>query len=208
MSSGPRAPSFDPRHPSGPRAPTHVQPRICVQNIRSSAGPPSSACQPSDPRPARPPQPASPQLRSPCHPSSPERSLFPGENPKPYCLGFLTLSVWSVVSVSALCVGPRRSLGRGRRSLCRGRGSLYRDPALCVSVPALSLSIEARLFAFTVALCVGLLRSLCWALALSRRGSALSVSGPGAFCVATRILLCRVVPFYFSKKNPRLVIRD
>ena len=28
-----------------------------------------------------------PPLRSACHPSSPARSLFPGENPKPYCLG-------------------------------------------------------------------------------------------------------------------------
>ena len=28
-----------------------------------------------------------PQLRSACHPSSPVRSLLPGENPKPYCLG-------------------------------------------------------------------------------------------------------------------------
>ena len=26
-------------------------------------------------------------LRSACHPSGPARSLFPGENPKPYCLG-------------------------------------------------------------------------------------------------------------------------
>ena len=30
---------------------------------------------------------AGPQLRSACHPSSPARSIFPGENPKPYCLG-------------------------------------------------------------------------------------------------------------------------
>ena len=29
---------------------------------------------------------AGPQLRSACHPSSPARSLFPGENPKTYCL--------------------------------------------------------------------------------------------------------------------------
>ena len=28
-----------------------------------------------------------PQLRFVCHPFSPARSLFPGENPKPYCLG-------------------------------------------------------------------------------------------------------------------------
>ena len=30
---------------------------------------------------------AGPQLRSACHPSSPARSLFPGENPKASCLG-------------------------------------------------------------------------------------------------------------------------
>ena len=38
-----------------------------------------SACHPSGP--------AGPQLRSACHPSSPARSLFPGGNLKPYCLG-------------------------------------------------------------------------------------------------------------------------
>ena len=36
---------------------------------------------------ARAPMPAGPQLESACHPSNPARSLFLGENPKPYCLG-------------------------------------------------------------------------------------------------------------------------
>ena len=35
----------------------------------------------------RPPAPTGPQLTSAFHPSSPARSLFPEENPKPYCLG-------------------------------------------------------------------------------------------------------------------------
>ena len=43
-----------------------------------------SACAPIRVPPIQPP---GPQLRSACHPSSPARSLFSGENPKPYCLG-------------------------------------------------------------------------------------------------------------------------
>ena len=70
-------PSSDPRatlsatHPISP-ASSHPQPLIRPR------GPPA---------PAPPIQSAGPQLRSACHPSSSVRSLFPGENPTPYCLG-------------------------------------------------------------------------------------------------------------------------
>ena len=56
----------------------------------SLAGPIRCAGPPADPRvSSSDPYAGSrgPQLRPACHPSSPARSLFPGENPKPYFLG-------------------------------------------------------------------------------------------------------------------------
>ena len=55
-------------HPSGPPAPSAIRcagPQLRLPLSRS----------------------AGPQLRAACHPSNPARSLFPGKNPKPYCLG-------------------------------------------------------------------------------------------------------------------------
>ena len=107
--SGLQASSSDPRatHPSreanpaspSPPTPIRVLPIRSCHPQPSSSGPTgpqlqsSSACHPYPSGPAGPPPPihpcglADPQLRSACHPSSPARSLFPGENPKPYCLG-------------------------------------------------------------------------------------------------------------------------
>ena len=55
-----------------------------VRLCRAAAGPSSRAT--AARAPSRVP-PIRHRLRSACHPSSPARSLFPGENPKPYCLG-------------------------------------------------------------------------------------------------------------------------
>ena len=69
-------PSSNPR-PARPPARIRVPPiRHCGTQLRSP------------PAPIRVPlRPCGPQLESACHPSSPARSLFPGENPRPYCLG-------------------------------------------------------------------------------------------------------------------------
>ena len=63
----------------GPGLPGGVGDWVAVSMSGSCALQLRSACHPSGP--------AGPQLPSACHPSSPARSLFPGENPKPYCLG-------------------------------------------------------------------------------------------------------------------------
>ena len=60
------------------------QPSLC-----RASGPPIRSRGPPDQRATHPS--TGPQLRSACHPSSPARSLFPAENPKPYCLGETTL---------------------------------------------------------------------------------------------------------------------
>ena len=106
------------------------------------------------------------------------------------------------LSVSRLCVGPRRS---GPGVFCVGpRRSLSRAPALSVSRPG-AVCVGPRRFLYWVlalsvsgpgalsvsgsvsdpgALCLGPRRSLC-------RGPALSVSGPGALCLGPQRSLCR-----------------
>ena len=91
-SSGSRAPSSHPcaTHQLGSRAthPVHgpqLRSACRPSAIRSARPPLSFACPSSDPRATHPVR--GPQLRSACQPSSPARYLFPGENPKPYCLG-------------------------------------------------------------------------------------------------------------------------
>ena len=93
---GPDTESAGPRHrpdtdSAGPR-----RSRASDQNVHPIRVPPPIACQCIW---CRPPAPipslhlachirsAGPQFRSACHPSTQARSLFPGENPKPYCLG-------------------------------------------------------------------------------------------------------------------------
>ena len=78
-----------------PRAPPTSLSGVAGPQLRpaphaSGCGPPAPmrATPSSDPRAS-----AGPQLRSACHPSSPARSLFPGENPKPCYLGEHTNSI-------------------------------------------------------------------------------------------------------------------
>ena len=77
------------RHPASPQATIQHRPKVPIRV------PLQSACHPARvPAPIRVPRKpgrhcgaAGPQLPSVCHPSSPARSLFLGENPKPDCLG-------------------------------------------------------------------------------------------------------------------------
>ena len=127
------------------------------------------------------------------------------------------LSVPGPSAVSVLCVGPRRSLCSPRRSLCWGPPSMSGPDALCVGPGALclgpgalcvgppALSVSGPSAALCVGpFCVGPRRSLAVHLGPQRspfcfwpqrslcRGpsAALSVSGPGALCVAARRSLC------------------
>ena len=86
------------RSVSGPCAPRRsLCQALCPTNVREPPGhPPAFSSDPRATYPFRgPPTQDSrathpvrgPQLRSACHPSSPARSFFSGENPKPYCLG-------------------------------------------------------------------------------------------------------------------------
>ena len=82
---------------SGPRLPP-VRCAICVPPIWS----------------------AGPQLRSACQPSSKARSLFPGEKPKPYCLGenlVVTPKATAVVFRRRLCVFATSWKHRGLHAL-------------------------------------------------------------------------------------------
>ena len=77
--SGPAAPSSDPCS-AWPRDPLRSCPQLRSRQptpIQLRVGPAG----------ASPMRPRKPQFRSARHLSSPTRSLFPGENPKPYCLG-------------------------------------------------------------------------------------------------------------------------
>ena len=71
------------------RAPPTSNPRATHAVLRAPTSDPRVRVPPSGPQApsSDPSASAGPQLRSACHPSSPARSLFIGENPKQYCLG-------------------------------------------------------------------------------------------------------------------------
>ena len=75
-------------HPSGPRPQLRSACYPAGRHRKPNSDPHTHpVCGPPAPIRVPPIRSAGPQLRSACHPSSPARSLFPGENPKPYCLG-------------------------------------------------------------------------------------------------------------------------
>ena len=77
--------SLEPRQKDH-RAPTQKAPGPDTDTATASSGcaPPAAIFGPASQLRSGPRTPSS---RSVCHPSSRARSLFPGENPKPYCLG-------------------------------------------------------------------------------------------------------------------------
>ena len=90
--SGARALASNPRAPwcrGPPSAPLRRAALIRVPPSLASPPTPTFAliCVPPIQIHMPPIRSAGPKLRSACHPSSPARSFFPGENPKPYCLG-------------------------------------------------------------------------------------------------------------------------
>ena len=135
VSSSPRAPCCDPRHPSGPRphlaSACHVPPPLCVQNIWYRA--PSSDLRACASHPARGPIRAQPVSRAPTsHPHATYGSRHRERQKERESAGPLSVSGLcrapalsdSVSEPRTLCVGLRRSACSGpllSRCLCSTR---------------------------------------------------------------------------------------